>query len=124
MNFTLLGQLVYAVEAKIRAAKEKGVDYCFIDIKRHTLDVFKHQIDTKRDEYSKALSSHFGKLGAQARKKKKAARMKLLATLKEVLQLKKIQEAQDFWLQEKLREGSVVVSPEGDLTYLEENEED
>ncbi len=123
MNFTLLGRMNAAIEAKIRQAKNSGQEYYFMEIKRHILDVYHNQIGANRDEYSKEISSHFGKIGAKKRKEKKEIRIKLIAVLKEALQIRKIQEAEEIWLQEKLREGSVMISEEGDLTYLEEEED-
>ncbi len=123
MNFTLLGTLIYAVEARIGAAKREGKEYCFIEIKRHILDVYRNQVGAYRDDYSKEISSHFGKLGAKKKKEKREARQKFVIVLNEVLQTKKIQEANEFWLQEKIREGKLELSPEGDVVYLEDEED-
>lgn len=127
MNFTLLGTLNHAIELKMRLAKEAGTSHCFMDIKRNVLDIFKSQLGGKRDEYSAAVSSHFGKIGAKKRREKKEARQKLVAVLDDIREIKRCQavkEAELSWLQEKVREGKLELSPEGDVFYLEEEEDE
>lgn len=124
MNFTLLGKLRFAIQNKIRTAKEAHQEYNFVDIKRSVLDVYKNQIGPDRELYNKSICSHFGKLGAEAMKLKRKEIKKVIAVLKEVLRQKMIKEAEEFWLQEKIRSGGAELSPEGDITFLEEESED
>ncbi|KKQ52215.1 MAG: hypothetical protein US70_C0010G0020 [Parcubacteria group bacterium GW2011_GWD2_38_11] len=124
MNFTLLGKLIWAIQTQINAAKKECRKYDFQETKRHILDVYKNEVGADRDLYSKAISSHFGKLGAQALKMKRQEIKKLIAVLKKIEQQKIIREAEEFWLQEKIRSGSVELSPEGDICLLEDEAED
>ena len=120
MNFTLLGKLIWAIQTQIQAAKEVGRKYDFVEIKRSVLRAYTNQIGPNRDLYNKEVCSHFGKIGAKAAAKRRKEAKRLIAVLKEVLHIKKIQEAEQAWLQERIREGSVGISEDGDLMLLEE----
>ena len=98
-----------------------------MELKREVLRFYTNQVGNNRKVYSAAVSSYFGKMGAASLKKNRLEikrKEELKKMLEEIRREDTIRSATDFQKAEMLRAGEIEFSPEGDLIFLEINEEE